>query len=89
MAQIRITEGFIDDMLQVQNESKQNEIWYALSLLETFPEMGSRILSPTIKQRFGSNVRKIEVNPFDVIYRYIPEDNLLCIEGLIHQRAVR
>jgi hypothetical protein len=51
--------------------------------------MGSRILSPTIKQRFGSNVRKIEVNPFDVIYRYIPEDNLLCIEGLIHQRAVR
>ena len=59
-------KGFVEDMTQVYMDSKREEIWYAVSLLEFAPEMGSRILPTSIKRRFGDTVRKVVVDPFDI-----------------------
>lgn len=44
MAKVEVSEGFVEDMTQVYMDSKREEMWYAVSLLEFAPEMGSRIL---------------------------------------------
>lgn len=89
MAEIVITEGFVEDITQVYLDSKREEIWYAVSLLEYTPEMGSRILPASIQRRFGESVYKIVVNPFDVIYRYSSEQDKVYIVGLVHQRTAK
>ena len=54
------------------------------------PEMGSRILPTSIKRRFGDTVRKVVVDPFDIIYRYPAENRILVyVVGLVHQRAAQ
>ena len=47
MAKVEVSEGFVEDMTQVYMDSKREEIWYAVSLLEFAPEMGSRTVSYT------------------------------------------
>lgn len=89
MAEIVITEGFVEDITQVYLDSKREEIWYAVSLLEHAPEMGSRILPTSIRRRFGESVYKIVVNPFDVIYRYSLEQDKVFVVGLVHQRTAK
>lgn len=88
MASIDFAEEFIEDMLQVEISSKEEEIFEAISLLEEAPEIGSQILPLSIRRRFGSDVRKLVVKPFDVIYQYYPESDLVYVVGLWHQRAV-
>ena len=51
--------------------------------------MGSRILTTSIKRRFGDTVRKVVVDPFDIIYRYFAEQDLVYVVGLVHQRAAQ
>lgn len=85
MAKVEVSEGFVEDMIQVYMDSKREEIWYAVSLLEFAPEMGSRILPTSIKRRFGDTVRKVVVDLFDIIYRYFAEQDLVYVVGLVHQ----
>ena len=89
MAKVEVSEGFVEDMTQVYMDSKREEIWYAVSLLEFATEMGSRILPTSIKRRFGDTVRKVVVDPFDIIYRYFAEQDLVYVVGLVHQRAAQ
>lgn len=89
MAEVVVSEGFVEDMVQVRLESKRDEIWYAVSLLEYAPEMGSKILPASVKRRFGETARKVVVDPFDVIYRYYSERDMVYIVGLVHQRAAQ
>ncbi|MBQ9058809.1 MAG: hypothetical protein IJ125_06465 [Atopobiaceae bacterium] len=64
-------------------------IYTALDNIETFGEIGSRIVPDSIRERFGTGVRKVVVNPFDLIYTYYPDENLVRIEALVHQRAAK
>ncbi len=89
MAKVDVSEGFVEDMVQVYLGSKRDEIWDAISLLEHAPEMGSRILPVSIRRRFGESARKLVVDPFDVIYRYFPEEDTVYVAGLVHQRAAQ
>lgn len=89
MSNIDYAEGFFDDMLKVELESKREEILYEIELLEAAPEIGSKILPDSVKLLYGVDVRKLVVNPFDVIYRYLPEEDTVRIMGLLHQRQAR
>lgn len=89
MADIDFSEVFVEGMLKVRLESKRNEIYEKIELLAFVPEMGSRILPESVARRFGKEVRKIVVDPFDIIYRYVPEEDLIFVEGLLYQREVR
>lgn len=41
----------------------------------------------SVKLQFGDGVRKVAPNPFDLVYTYFPERDLVHVEALIHQRA--
>lgn len=34
-------------------------------------------------------VRKVAVNPFDLVYSWYPEDDLVRVEALVHQKAAQ
>lgn len=87
MAEIVVTEGFVTDVAQVRLASKRNEIRSRAKLLATIPEMGSRALPESIATQFGTDVRKLVVPPFDVIYRYDEQAGVVYLLGLMHQRA--
>lgn len=89
MTKIEITEGFVEDITQVYLDSKREEIWYAVSLLEHAPEIGSKILPSSIRRRFGESVYKVVVNPFDIIYRYSADQDTVYVVGLVHQRIAQ
>lgn len=89
MAEIVYTENFIEGMLSVQLESKREEIFAAVELLASNPEIGSRIIRPVIEKQFGKDIHKLVVHPFDVFYRYVPGKDIVIVEGLLHQRRVK
>ena len=87
MAEIVYTDAFIEDMLSVQLEGKRDEVFQRVDLLSSFPELGSANIPDSITRRHGDNVRKLVVNPFDVIYEYSPDEDTVYVLGLVHQRA--
>ncbi len=88
MTSLDFSEGFVDDLLKVERESKREEILAAIELLEHTPEIGSKLLPESITVRFGADVRKLIVSPFDVIYQYFPNDDTVFVHGLLHQREI-
>mgnify|MGYP002607330184 FL=1 len=89
MAEIVFTEGFMADAAIVEREEKLDEILDTIALLEDAPEIGSAILPASIRRRYGSQVLKLVVRPFDIIYDYLPKDDVVVVLTLIHQRGAR
>ncbi len=87
MPSLIYTEGFADDMAQVELASKRQEIFRHTDLLSEFPELGSRNLPRSIVQTYGDSVRKLAVKPFLIIYEYREDEDIVYILGLDHQRA--
>ena len=81
MAEIVFTEGFMADAAIVEREEKLDEILDTIALLEDAPA--------SIRRRYGSQVRKLVVRPFDIIYDYLPKDDAVVVLTLIHQRGAR
>ncbi len=79
----------MDDAAMIERESKLDEILDRIALLEATPELGSSLLPASIRKRYGSQVRKLVVTPFDIIYDYLPQENAVVILTLIHQRGIR
>lgn len=89
MAQIAYAPDFVDDLARIELESKREDMFEGIELLATMPEIGSKILADSIVERFGSDVRKLIVERFIVIYRYYPEQELVYVIGAFRQRAVQ
>lgn len=79
----------MEDAAIVELESKLDEIIDRISLLEESPEIGSALLPDSIRRRYGPQVRKLIVTPFDVIYDYLPKENAVVILALLHQRGAQ
>lgn len=89
MARLEYSERFANDFARVWSPKLEARILANLDNIERFAEFGSSNLPASIKARFGEGVRKVAVNPFDLIYTYYPKDDLVRIEALIHQKAAR
>ena len=87
MPELMYTEGFIEDIVQVELESKRKEIFGITDLLSDFPELGSNNLPATIFDCYGGSVRKLAVRPFFIIYEYRESEDAVYLLGLDHQRA--
>jgi plasmid stabilization system protein ParE len=87
MPSLIYTEGFVDDMAQVELASKRQEIFRYTDLLSEFPELGSRNVAKSIVETYGDFVRKLVVKPFLIIYEYHADEDTVYILGLDHQRA--
>lgn len=87
MPELMYTEGFIEDIVQVELESKRKAIFGITDLLSDFPELGSNNLPASIFDCYGGSVRKLAVRPFFIIYEYRESEDAVYLLGLDHQRA--
>ncbi len=87
VARLLFSERFADDLSRVETAKLEQRILENLKNIERFGDIGSSLVPKSIKRDFGSNVRKIAVNPFDLVYTYYPESDTAYVEALVHQRA--
>lgn len=87
MAEIIFTEGFLSNAAIAEREEKLDEILDTVALMEDTPEIGSTIFPASTRRRYGPQVRKLIVRPFDIIYDYLPEADAVVVLSPIHQRG--
>ena len=87
MAKLIYSDAFIEDMLAVELESKRDELLARADLLSDFPDLGSRNIPESIRVRYGDPVRKLVVDPFDIVYEHDADAGAVYVLGLVHQRA--
>ena len=87
MPRPEFSERFVNDLALVESPRLEARILANLDNIEMFGEFGSPNIPDSIVKRFGGGVRKVAVNPFDLIYTYYPEQDLVRVEALVHQRA--
>jgi plasmid stabilization system protein ParE len=70
MADIRYSERSIKDVAAIYSSKVQKELDSVLQSLEKFPELGSSQVRNSLKAVFESDLRKMPVSNFLIIYRY-------------------
>lgn len=88
MNRIIYTMGFLEDMLQVESERVENEIFHALDLLPHVPVLGSCSVPSSLQGKYGANARKMAIPPFDVVYAITDDEDFLVL-GVVHMRSAR
>ena len=87
MPRLEFSEGFAGDLALVKSKKLESRILTALDHIEMFGEFGSKDIPESIRQEFGEGVRKVALNPFDLVYTFYPSRKLVRIEALVHQKA--
>jgi hypothetical protein len=87
MPRLEFSNRFAEDLAQIYSARLEMQILDNLNYLELFEEFGSKNLPKSIIEEFGEGVRKVPINPFDLIYTYYPDQDLIRVEALVHQRA--
>lgn len=88
MARLLFSDRFADDLSRVETAKFERRILENMKNIERFGDIGSGLVPKSIKRDFVNHVRKIAVNPFDLVYTYDPESDTAYIEALVHQRTV-
>ena len=68
-------------------ENSERKIFDILDTIEAAGDIGSKAVPESIRSEFGAGVRKLAVNPFNLVYTYDAERNIVFIEAPIHQRT--
>lgn len=90
MAKVRLSEGFIEDVVsKVELASKRAQIRAGVDLLGSFPEMGTSDLPASLARKYGAGIRKLSASPFVIVYEYLPDLDEVRVLGLYHERTVR
>ena len=87
MPRVEYSERFVKDFALVESPKLEARVLANLDNIEMFGEFGSSNIPKSIKEQFGDGVRKVAVNPFDLVYTYHPEQDLVRVEALVHQRV--
>lgn len=87
MPELEYSERFAEDLAMVTSARVEERIFRVLDDIEVFGGLGSRDVPRSISERFGGGVRKVTVNPFDLVYTFYPRIDLVRVEALVHQRA--
>lgn len=89
MAKLVITENFITLAAQIEYSNKRSEVEKRIRQLADMPGLGSSNLPSSVTDKYGSDVRKLVVFPFDIIYKHNAAEDVVYVLDLIHQRAAR
>ena len=89
MPSLEYSERFVEDLAAITSVRIENRVLHVLDDIEAFAEFGSRNVPASVRERFGDGVRKVAVSPFDLVYTYYPQEDLVRVEALVHQRAAR
>ena len=87
MTKLLYSDRFANDLAGVTSTKIERKIFDILDAVEAAGDIGSKAVPESIRSEFGAGVRKLAVNPFDLVYTYDIERDIAFIEALIHQRA--
>lgn len=89
MPRIELTRRFAEDVAEIQSARIESTIYSVLESLQLFGGLGSPLVPDSIKAEFGDEIRKVAINPFDLVYSFYPDDDLVRVEALVHQKRAR
>lgn len=87
MPRLEYSQRFADDLARVTSAKVEAQVYRVLDNIEAFPDIGSMLLPESIRSEFGKGIRKVVVGPFDLVYTFYPDRDLVRVEALIHQRS--
>lgn len=87
MPRVEFSHRFAEDLALVRSEKVESAVYSVLESVRLFGGMGSLNVPRSIREEFEGGVRKVAVNPFDLVYTYYPDEDLVRIEALVHQKA--
>lgn len=87
MPRVQYSSEFVIGFSEISSSRLENEILNVLDSLQLFGEYGSLLVPDSIRRNYGDGVRKVAISPFDLIYTFYPEDDLVRIEALVPQRS--
>ena len=56
-------------------------------MLDEMPDISAKIVPRSLLEKQGDSVRITPVNPFDIVYTYDKEKDLVILHVLVHQKA--
>lgn len=56
-------------------------------MLDEMPDISAKIVPRSLLEKKGDSVRITPVNPFDIVYTYDKEKDLVILHALVHQKA--
>ena len=83
MARVELTERFVDDASGIRSDRVLEHVHGVVRNLERFPQMGSTDVPRSIAREFGDDVRKYVVAPFDLVYEYNKDSDVVYVYGLV------
>lgn len=89
MLDAAFTDEFIEGVAQIYSERVLTELNGALNSIRSFKDLGSGFVYPSLRRRYGDDVRKFPVSPFVIVYRYDKERNRIEFLALPHEKTVR
>lgn len=87
MTKLLYSNRFASDLAGVTSANIERKIFDILDTIEAAGDIGSKAVPESIRFEFGAGIRKLAVNPFDLVYTYDAERDIVFIEAPIHQRT--
>lgn len=56
-------------------------------MLDEMPDISAKIVPRSLLEKQGDSVRITPVNPFDIVYTYDKEKDLVIFHALVNQKA--
>ena len=88
MAKMLYALSFLDDVETIYSPRVRKHLESVLSMLETFPESGTLVSSEYLTSKYGGEVRRCNVAPFDIVYTYERSTDTVRIRGLVPQQSI-
>ena len=84
---VRIADEFLYGLAGIFSERVLDQIRKNVGLLADFPELGSTNVRASLVERYGSNIRKIAISTFVLVYRY--ENDVVDVLALVYGPSIR
>jgi plasmid stabilization system protein ParE len=85
-ARLRITDSFIEDAAALCSPKLLRRLRLVLDMLASNPEIGSANVRDSLVKMYGSNIRKIAIATFTLVYRY--GDGYVDVLALVYSRRI-
>lgn len=92
MARLRFSDEFLTSLSELDGRVEE-AAWEKLSLVESFPGVGSALVEPSLRHAYGPGCLKVVAWGYDILYerRGNPSgpQELVDVLGIVGQRRVR
>ncbi len=89
MSELIVYEGFIRTRSSLWSKRIGQNVDNMLRTIEQMPGVGSSLLPQSIQDEFGPNVLKAVVSPYEIIYEYDQEEDVIYVYDLLYGPNVR